>query len=87
MEHSVPPIKSTDVWFADGNLVLQAENTLFKVYEGLLTRESPFFRDMFSLPQPDASTSGDTYDGCRLVKVYDSVSHMRIFLSAIFFYG
>jgi hypothetical protein len=51
-----------DVWFNDGNVLLQAENILFKVYQGFLVKESPLFQDMFSLSQPETAT--ESHDGC-----------------------
>ena len=51
-----------DLWFEDGNVVLRAEDTYFKVYEGILSRESPVFVDMFSLPHPPGA-SDDSFKG------------------------
>ena len=46
-----------DLWFDDGSVICQAEDTLFKVHISQLSRHSVFFRDMFSLPQPKAGPS------------------------------
>ena len=74
------------LWFEDGNVVLQAENTVFKLYRGILSRESTVFADMFSLPQPDARLPGfeDTYDGCQLVRMHDDEDDLEHFLRALF---
>lgn len=77
---------SEEVWFADGNLVLQAENIVFKVYQGILTQESSLFRDMLSLPQPPDQSSADIYEGCHLVKVQDTAEDITTFLSALHHY-
>lgn len=74
--------QSNEVWFDDGNIVLQAGDTLFKVYRGILSRESPFFRDMFSLPQSD-TTMADCYDGCMVIPVHDKPDEMKKFLAAV----
>lgn len=71
-----------DHWFEDGNVVLQAEWTVFKVFKSILSMHALLFRDIFSLPQP--STELEVYDGCSLVKVYDEARDMSTFLSAIF---
>ena len=73
--------RSEEVWFDDGNIVLQAGDTAFKMYRGILSRESPFFRDMFSLPQSDA-TMADCYEGCFLITVHDKPDEMKKFLAA-----
>ncbi|GJE92821.1 BTB domain-containing protein [Phanerochaete sordida] len=81
MQERATLVRSEEVWFDDGNIVLQAEGTLFKVYRGILSRESPFFRDMFSLPQT-VDTVSDCYDGCPIIAVHDSPNEMKKFLSA-----
>ncbi|KAG0698779.1 hypothetical protein DFH29DRAFT_990994 [Suillus ampliporus] len=42
----------SDIWFADGNIVLIADSAAFKVHHGQLERHSEVFRDLFSVPQP-----------------------------------
>lgn len=49
-----------DLWFADGSIILQAETTMFRVHTSVLARKSQFFRDMFSLPQPQTASSSST---------------------------
>ncbi|KAI0091090.1 hypothetical protein BDY19DRAFT_933662 [Irpex rosettiformis] len=63
--------KHFDLWFEDGNVVLVAENTGFRVYRGILARDSEVFRDMFLLPQPSSLPVEDTYEGCPLVRLAD----------------
>ncbi|KAI0090611.1 hypothetical protein BDY19DRAFT_722481 [Irpex rosettiformis] len=82
----LPLERSTDVWFDDGNCVLQAENKLFKVYTGMLMKYSAQFQTMLSLPQPDA-TSADTqpmYENCPLILLPgDSAKDAGYFLKAL----
>lgn len=78
------PILSSDVWFNDGNIVLQAEAVMFKVYQGMLCQESKLFQDMFSLPQPTPIDDSLVYDGCQVVELHESSEDLRVFLSAIF---
>ena len=51
------------VWYADGNVVLIAESTSFRVHKSVLARHSEFFHDMFNLPQPPAPSDDDVHDG------------------------
>ncbi|PPQ95021.1 hypothetical protein CVT25_000484 [Psilocybe cyanescens] len=70
------------LWFEDGNLILKAENSLFKIYSGLLAARSSVFRDMLAFPPPP---EGNTMvDGCPIVTVYDSAKDMGYFLMAVF---
>lgn len=70
-------------WFEDGNVVLQAQSSIFKVYKGLLSQESEVFKSMFALPQSSTGPS-ELYDGCPLVVLQDSAADVRVFIQAIF---
>jgi len=78
------PCQSTDVWFADGTIIIQAESTQFKVYRGILAANSPIFGDLFTVPQPDYS---DTIEGCSLIHLSDSAVDTMHFLKALHFPG
>ena len=79
-EHSGSPV--VDLWFEDGNLVLKAENSLFRIYSGLLAARSSVFKDMLAFPPP--VEGNETFEGCPIVTVYDSSKDMNFFLKAIF---
>ncbi|KAF7969599.1 hypothetical protein HWV62_14510 [Athelia sp. TMB] len=64
-------ITRSDIWFEDGNIVLQAESTQFKVYRGMLSRHSSVFRDMLTVPQPPTHQD-DLVEGCVVVELSDS---------------
>lgn len=70
-----------DLWFEDGNLILQAENSLFRIYSGFLAARSSVFRDMLAFPPP--AEGNPMMDGCHIVTVYDSAKDMTVFLKAI----
>jgi hypothetical protein len=76
-----PVQRVEELWFEDGNLVIQAGNTLFRVYRGVLAARSPVFYDMLSFPQPSDS---ELVEGCPLVRLHDSASEVTVFLKAIF---
>ena len=71
-----------DLWFEDGNLILQAENKLFRIYRGLLGARSSVFKDMLAFPPPEGGNP--MVDGCPIVTVYDSANDMGFFLKALF---
>jgi hypothetical protein len=84
------------IWFDDGNLIVIAEPKVFRLYKYLLARRSPIFKDMLSIPQPDASIANDAADqrvvdalgfdtsGCALVRLMDKPQDVEWFLSAFF---
>ncbi|KAF8209359.1 hypothetical protein K438DRAFT_2062479 [Mycena galopus ATCC 62051] len=70
-----------EVWFVDGNLIVQAGNIQYRVYRGFLATYSKVFEDMLSLPQPpDAQLA----EGCPFVKLPDPEFEVTPFLRAIF---
>ncbi|KAK7036046.1 BTB domain-containing protein [Favolaschia claudopus] len=80
-ETSREPHRLEDLWFDDGNLVIQAQSTLYWVYRGFLSSRSTVFEDMLALPQPpDAELVG----GCPLVRLPDPENEVTPFLKAIF---
>lgn len=74
--------KDADLWFSDGSIVLRADNTLFKVYSGILAQASPVFKDMFTFPQ-HPSNDDETYEGLLVVHIPDSAVDLKPFLKAI----
>ncbi|KAJ7436823.1 hypothetical protein FB451DRAFT_1152930 [Mycena latifolia] len=75
------PIRVAELWFDDGNLVIQAESSLFRVTKGILAARSSTFNDLFTIPQPDDC---ETVDGCPFVRLPDSADDVTAFLKAIF---
>jgi hypothetical protein len=72
-----------ELWFPDANLILRAENKLFRVYGGVLGARSSVFRDMVAFPQP-AHPEGDIMDGIPVVRLHDSAGEVEEFLRAVF---
>lgn len=77
------PIRS-DIWYEDGNVVLQAEGVQFRVHKSILAQSSSVFRDMFSFPQPPPSDEDMMIEGCPVVHLTDSAEEVRYVLQAIF---
>jgi hypothetical protein len=76
--------RSTDVWFDDGTLIIEADDMYFRVYKGILSTNSPVFEDMLSIPQP-IGEGAVVYEGCPVVKLYDSSTDVMHFLKALHF--
>ena len=75
--------RESDLWYDDGNIVIQAETTQFRVFKGVLAPLSDIFKDMFSIPFPQPP-SVEVVDGCPVVRVYDSARDWTYILRAIF---
>ena len=64
-------INRSKIWFDDGSVVIQAEQTQFRVHRSMLSRHSSVFRDMFSVPQPPGDQE-PVIEGCSIVHVSES---------------
>ncbi|KAJ7061527.1 hypothetical protein C8F01DRAFT_1057450 [Mycena amicta] len=75
------PHRVEDLWFEDGNIVIQAGNAQYRVFRSVLARHSSVFQDMLSFPQPQ---DAELVDGCSLVRLPDSEVEVTPFLKALF---
>ncbi|KZT67607.1 hypothetical protein DAEQUDRAFT_672986 [Daedalea quercina L-15889] len=80
-EDSAAFSRDGELWFSDGNVVLETHGHAFKVHQGLLAYNSEVFRDLFTIPQP---ASSETFDGCPVVHLTDHPVELRLLLQAIF---
>jgi hypothetical protein len=74
------PSKPVDVWFDDGNLIIQSGEKTFRVYRGILSSASSIFRDMLSLAVTDEEQA---IDGCPVVHVSDPTADISFFLRSL----
>ncbi|KAJ7729771.1 hypothetical protein B0H16DRAFT_1586302, partial [Mycena metata] len=75
------PKRVEELWFEDGNILLQAGDSQYRVYRGVLAARSPVFRDMLAFPQPPDS---EVVDGCPLVRLPDCDKEVTFLLKALF---
>ncbi|KAJ7468228.1 hypothetical protein B0H11DRAFT_2045972, partial [Mycena galericulata] len=78
----IPLVRSANVWYEDGTVVLQAENTLFRVKQEILAHQSSKFRKVLANLNAQPASEG-TYDGCPIVAVEASPRHVEQFLLTI----
>ena len=72
-----------DFWFEDGNIIIVAQNTKFRVYRGPLIKHSLVFRDMLSLPQPVENS--EKLQDLPIIYLEDHPSDVRRILSGFIF--
>ncbi|KAJ7613650.1 hypothetical protein DFH06DRAFT_1109159 [Mycena polygramma] len=71
----IEPIRS-DIWFEDGNIILQAEDMQFRVYKGTLRSSSEVTVNM---------EDSKVVDGCPVLNLHDSPVELAFVLRTIFY--
>lgn len=69
-------VRSLEVWFGDGDVVLRADDSLFKVHGKTLRKHSFVLDQMLE----DSDEEADLCDGCPVVPVRDAGGDMSAFL-------
>ena len=81
------PEEDSEFWLEDGNLTIIASNIEFRVYKGPIVANSPVFKSMLSLPQPDDGDGTPPNCICNfkpaVVHVSDSPEDLRHLLRAL----
>ena len=80
-EDDSPSITRSELWLADGNLVIQAESTQFRVHRSFLSMHSNILKDCFGIPQPEEQ---ETVEGCPVVHMSDSATDIECVLSLLY---
>ena len=68
-------------WLEDGNVVLVAGKTAFRVLRSVLSKHSSVFEDMFMIPQPP---DAETFEGCPAIQLQDADHDVEVVLRALF---
>jgi hypothetical protein len=83
-DSEVSPVRHPDLWFSDGSVVLQADNTLFSVHKSQLSRHSTIFKDMFALAGPDDPDPSSKVQACPTIRLYDTPEDVARLLVALY---
>ncbi|KAL1671235.1 hypothetical protein EV122DRAFT_226916 [Schizophyllum commune] len=78
-----PVVRCDEIWYDDGNLVLQAERTQFRVHRSILCKQSIVFKDMKEASCTSAAGS-TTVEGCPVVELQDSAEAVKYMLRCIY---
>ena len=78
---TVKVVRSSKFWFEDGNVVLQAERTQFRLHRSVLSMHCPIFRDMFACSLPE---NGPAVDGCPLIHFSETLEDVGNFVKILY---
>ncbi|KAJ7220177.1 hypothetical protein GGX14DRAFT_585930 [Mycena pura] len=70
----------SDIWKTYGDIILQAESTIFCVNRDILMQKSDVFNDMFAIQQPFA----ETFEGRPILQLSDSAKDVKLLLDAFY---
>lgn len=70
-----------EIWLDDGNIILIAQETAFRVHRSVLSRNSDVFRDILTVPQP---ADAEMLDGLPVVRLSDSKRDVVHLLRALY---
>ncbi|KAJ7686503.1 hypothetical protein B0H17DRAFT_940412 [Mycena rosella] len=76
------PVTRSEIWYDDGNVILQSENTLFRVHWSILSQNSSFFRSLQGLPQPPEQPS---IEGFPVIELPDTLPDVETLLRALYY--
>ena len=76
-------LRHAELWFSDGNLIIDAVGISFRVYAGILERHSPVFRQLLNGLQSEDG-SAKAVDGCRLLRVADKGADLAEMFSVLY---
>ncbi|KDR77421.1 hypothetical protein GALMADRAFT_224801 [Galerina marginata CBS 339.88] len=70
-----PPVtRSSQFWFEDGSVIIQAESIQYRVHRSVLSLHSTVLKDCFQIPQPDGEP---TVDSCPVLHLSDSATDIE----------
>ncbi|KAJ3540716.1 hypothetical protein NM688_g6189 [Phlebia brevispora] len=74
-----------EFYLDDGNVVLIAGDTRFRVHKSILALNSAVFCDMVSLAQPPSpSEDEDLFDGCPMIQLSDEAEDLAVILRLMY---
>ncbi|KAI1786586.1 hypothetical protein LXA43DRAFT_51311 [Ganoderma leucocontextum] len=75
------PGRDPDFWFDDGNIVIIADRTCFRIHRSVLARHSDVLADRLGL---EHGPRDNTADGCPVIHVADSARSFKGLLSLLY---
>ena len=75
--------RDDEFWLDDGNIVIVAQQTSFRVHKSVLSRHSNFFKDLFAVPQP-SGLPDCSFDNLPVVAVSDTDYDFKALLDVIY---
>jgi hypothetical protein len=83
----VPVLHSKTFWFRDGTIILQAQNTQFRVHLSFLGANSEVFNEKSLMSQIGVDDDSDSVEGCSIFSVNDLKEDRENFLHMMYYPG
>lgn len=72
-------IKRSHIWFDDGSIIIQAEDTQFFVHKSVILKHFPTLNDFVPSPSPTSAS-----DGCAVIRLSDSAEDWENLLTVFY---
>ncbi|KAJ7689013.1 hypothetical protein B0H17DRAFT_1135301 [Mycena rosella] len=73
--------RAESLWFSDGNIIIHAGSMIFRVYRGMLARQSPILEKILDALK---LANNEVLDGCPVIHIPFGALETAYFLAAIF---
>lgn len=78
------PIIRSEIWYKDGNIILEAEGTQFRVHRSLLAKHSSVFKDVFDVLDASPPPDEHTVEGCSIVRLAETARDVGHLLNGLY---
>jgi hypothetical protein len=74
--------RSARIWVEDGNVIIQAQTSQFRVHRGILSCHSHVFKEIFAIPQPELGEPA--VEGCPIHRLFDAAQDWENLLTLLY---
>lgn len=84
LEDSVPLECHETLWYEDGNVIVVAETTLFRVHQGILSSQSNVLKGLIVMAEPEEGTPQKPSDACPKITLSDSKEDVQRLIESLY---
>lgn len=72
------------LWYDDGNLLVVADYTLFRVHQGVLSSHSPVLKASITMAEPSEDAPKNTKEGCLKITLDDAKEDVQHLIESLY---
>lgn len=78
------PACHPSLWYEDGNVIIIADSTLFRVHQSMLSRRSPVFKALISLADRSDDERVNSKDACLKITIDDAKEDVERLIPSLY---